>query len=57
MLQYERVRQATIKKVRALPDQDLGKMGRHPYLGVASLADIIKLIYRHNQIHQRDFRN
>ena len=56
MLQYEQVRRATIEKVRALPDQDLEKVGRHPYLGVASLADIIKLIYRHNQIHQRDFR-
>ena len=56
LLQYERVRQATIKKVSKLHTEDLERVGRHPYLGVASLADIIKLIYRHNQIHQRDFR-
>jgi uncharacterized damage-inducible protein DinB len=56
MLQYERVRQATIEKVSKLQVEDLELVGRHPYLGLATLADIIKLIYRHNQIHQRDFR-
>jgi hypothetical protein len=35
---------------------DLAKIGRHPFLGEASLEDIIKLIYRHNQIHLRDVR-
>lgn len=56
MRQYERVRKATIEKVSQLQAEDLARIGRHPYLGVATLADIIKLIYRHNQIHQRDFR-
>jgi hypothetical protein len=35
---------------------DLGKSGRHPFLGMASLEDIVKLVYRHNQIHLRDVR-
>lgn len=56
MTQYEQVRRATIEKVKNLRGEDLEKVGRHPYLGRASLSDIIKLIYRHNQIHQRDFR-
>ncbi len=56
LAQYEQVRRATIEKVRSLQDEDLERVGRHPFLGVALLSDIIKLIYRHNQIHQRDFR-
>lgn len=54
--QYEQTRRETIEIVRCLQAEDLGKMGRHPFLGLTTLADIIKLIYRHNQIHQRDFR-
>jgi hypothetical protein len=54
--QYEQTRWATIEKVKKLEVEDLERVGRHPFLGLASLSDIIKLIYRHNQIHQRDFR-
>ena len=35
---------------------DLRKKGRHPFLGVVELEDFLKLLYRHNQIHQRDVR-
>lgn len=35
---------------------DLEKTGRHPFLGVTSLRNIIKLLYRHNQIHLHDVR-
>jgi hypothetical protein len=35
---------------------DLAKQGRHPFLGTASLSDMIKLMYMHNQIHIRDIR-
>jgi DinB superfamily len=37
------------------PD-DLQKEGRHPYLGIVQVSEFIKLLYRHNQIHQRDIR-
>ncbi len=37
------------------PD-DLTKTGRHPWLGMASIADILKMMYRHNQIHLREIR-
>jgi hypothetical protein len=49
-------RQASIALVQRMLPEDLERMGRHPYLGIASVEDILKLIYRHNQIHQRDVR-
>lgn len=49
-------RQTTIEWLRCLTPQDLLKTGRHPWLGVAPLEEMIQLLYRHNQIHQRDIR-
>ena len=40
--------------VATLSEPDLEKQGRHPFLGVVSLGEMIKMIYRHNQLHQRD---
>ncbi|RPI33286.1 MAG: DinB family protein [Chloroflexota bacterium] len=54
--QFSTLRQQTCEQVSGLSETDLAKIGRHPFLGVAPLADIIKLIYRHNQIHLRDIR-
>jgi hypothetical protein len=53
---FELLRQATADLVRRLDASDLVKEGRHPFFGIASVEDIIKLIYRHNQIHLRDVR-
>lgn len=53
---FDRQRQATIALVNAMQPADLQKTGRHPYLGEASVESILKLCYRHNQIHQRDVR-
>ncbi len=49
-------RQALTERVRQMKPEDLLRMGRHPFLGVAPLGEIIKLVYRHNVIHQRDVR-
>ena len=49
-------RQMTAALVAGLQLSDLEKQGRHPFLGVAPLTEIIKIIYRHNQIHQREVR-
>jgi hypothetical protein len=49
-------RQATVDLVRGMSETDLALTGRHPFLGIAPLEDIIKLIYRHNLIHLRDIR-
>jgi hypothetical protein len=53
---FQMNRQRTAQVSAALSLEDLGRTGRHPYLGVATLSDIIKIIYRHNQIHIRDLR-
>lgn len=53
---YTQARRRNVGLVSAMTVDDLLKEGRHPFLGLASLADMIKLIYRHNQIHQRDMR-
>lgn len=49
-------RRQIIDLVKSLSPADLQKKGRHPFLGIAPLDDIIKMIYRHNQIHQREIR-
>lgn len=46
----------TIQMILELSDGDLEKEGRHPWLGIAPIGEMIKLMYRHNQIHQRDIR-
>jgi hypothetical protein len=42
--------------VKQLSVSDLERQGRHPFLGLTTLGEIIKIIYRHNQIHQREIR-
>lgn len=53
---FKQNRQKTIQFVSSLSDTDLEKVGRHPWLGVTTVNDMLKLMYRHNQIHQRDIR-
>jgi uncharacterized damage-inducible protein DinB len=54
--QYIAVRAEMIVWVTGLDQTELSISGRHPYLGEAALVDMIKMVYRHNQIHYRDFR-
>jgi hypothetical protein len=56
LVEFFRLRQQTAQLVARIKPEDLQRTGRHPYLGVASVEEIIKLMYRHNQIHQRDIR-
>jgi len=57
LIQAFRERRAqTIAMVTAFSDADLQKTGRHPFLGIAPVEDILKLMYRHTQLHQRDIR-
>lgn len=53
---FAAARQKTIDLVAGFTDADLGKQGRHPWLGMAAIEEIIKLMYRHNKIHQREIR-
>lgn len=54
--QFKAVRAEMIAFVASLRADDLEIRGRHPFLGVTTLAEMIKLVYRHNQIHARDLR-
>lgn len=54
--QFKIIRAEMIAFVSALDETDLFKQGRHPFLGQTTLAEMIKMIYRHNQIHYRDLR-
>lgn len=54
--QYAGVRKEMIDLVSAMTADDLQKQGRHAFLGVTTLTEMIKMVYRHNQIHLRDLR-
>ena len=56
LARFQARRQATINWLTGLNAEDLLRTGRHPWLGIAPLEEMIQLLYRHNQIHQRDIR-
>jgi hypothetical protein len=49
-------RNENVLLVSQLSEEDLNKQGRHPFLGITTIEEIVKLLYRHNQIHVRDIR-
>jgi len=53
---FTRERAGLVKLVSALDSSDLERRGNDPYLGETSLGDMIKLTYRHPQIHLREVR-
>lgn len=53
---FAQARITTIDIVRKMRPADFDRQGRHPFLGIASLEAMLKLIYRHAMIHQRDIR-
>lgn len=53
---YQTTRAAMVSFVLGLTDVDLDKQGRHPFLGKATLREMIKMIHIHNQTHARDVR-
>ena len=54
--QYKMVRGEMIEFVSSIRDPDLEKIGRHPFLGLTTIREMIKMVYLHNQIHYRDIR-
>lgn len=54
--QFISVRTEIISLVESLSEADLQKQGRHPFLGITSLSEMVKMVYRHNQIHYRDIK-
>jgi hypothetical protein len=56
LIDFQNVRSELITLVSGMSIQDLQMEGRHPFLGKTTLAEMIKMVYRHNQIHSRDVR-
>jgi len=54
--EFEASRQSCVALVRRMESANLANVGRHPFLGPVALEDIIKMLYRHDQIHLRDLR-
>jgi hypothetical protein len=52
--EFERQRAETIAAVLPMTDSDLDRIGYHPWFGDSPLENMLKLIYRHNMMHQRD---
>jgi len=54
--QYKAVRSDSVAWTLSLEEAELEKEGRHPFLGMTTLREMIKMLYLHNQIHYRDMR-
>lgn len=54
--QYKEVRSTSVAWVAGLKEEELEIQGRHPFLGMCAIRDMIKMLYIHNQNHYRDLR-
>lgn len=54
--QYKTVRAESIAWTSGLSEADLDKRGRHPFLGLTTLREMVKMLFLHNQLHYRDIR-
>ena len=54
--QFETARGATAAMVAGMADADFDRIGRHPWFGRVPLEQMLKLVYRHNMLHERDVR-
>ena len=54
--EYRAMRAKMVQWVSGIDDSDLEKSGRHPFLGVTTLREMVKMIYIHNQMHYRDLK-
>ncbi|MBC7878594.1 MAG: DinB family protein [Anaerolineales bacterium] len=54
--QYKEVRANTVTWVSGLKDEELEIKGRHPFLDVTTIREMVKMLYIHNQVHYRDMK-
>jgi hypothetical protein len=54
--QYKAVRSDSVAWTLSLEESDLEKEGRHPFLEMTTLREMIKMLYLHNIIHYRDMK-
>jgi hypothetical protein len=53
---FAQQRAETVAFVSGLQQADLERTGRHPFLGVAPVGEMLKLMYLHLQLHLRDIK-
>src|SRR5574341_1857635 len=53
---FEQTRASTIAFVESLSDADLERDAWHPWFNWDKLGKFLKLVYRHNMLHERDVR-
>ncbi len=54
--QYKAARADSVAWTLSISELDLEKQGRHPFLGMTSIREMIKMLYLHNQMHYRDMK-
>jgi hypothetical protein len=54
--EFASLREQTVEIVLGFGEDDLSRSGRHPFLGVTEVKEMLKLMYLHHQIHRRDIR-
>jgi uncharacterized protein (TIGR03083 family) len=53
---FAAARAQTTEMVAGMVDADFDRIGRHPWFGNVPLEQMLKLVYRHNMLHERDVR-
>lgn len=54
--QYKSTRAETVAWTLGLSEHDLEKQGRHPFMGMSTIRDMLKILYIHNLNHYRDMK-
>ena len=54
--QYKAIRAESVAWTASLSDADLQKRGRHPFRGITTIREMIKMLYIHNLDHYRDMK-
>ena len=54
--QYKQVRDNSVAWVSALREEELEITGRHPFLQMTTIREMIKMLYIHNMTHYRDVK-
>lgn len=54
--QYRQVRGNSIAWVSGLKENELEIVGRHPFLEMTTIREMIKMLYIHNMTHYRDMK-
>jgi hypothetical protein len=56
IVEFQHARARTIGFLESIEDDDLARESWHPWFGWDKLEKFLKLVYRHNMLHERDIR-